>query len=48
VRNATREPLIATVGNAIALALNNLRDFDGNCWRDQRRQKFLNIGRKLG
>ncbi|WP_315836824.1 acetyl-CoA carboxylase carboxyltransferase subunit alpha [Bradyrhizobium prioriisuperbiae] len=46
---AHRDPaaMIATTGTAIALALDDLRNFDGKTLRDQRRQKFLNIGRKL-
>jgi acetyl-CoA carboxylase carboxyl transferase subunit alpha len=39
--------MITTTGNAIALALDDLRNFDGSRLRQQRRQKFLNIGRKL-
>lgn len=47
---AHRDPaaMIATTGTAISLALDDLRNFDGKALRDQRRQKFLNIGRKLG
>lgn len=47
---AHRDPdaMIATTGNAIALALDELRPLDGKVLRDQRRQKFLAIGRKLG
>jgi acetyl-CoA carboxylase carboxyl transferase subunit alpha len=46
---AHRDPsaMITTTGNAIALALDDLRNFDGSRLRQQRRQKFLNIGRKL-
>jgi acetyl-CoA carboxylase carboxyl transferase subunit alpha len=46
---AHRDPsaMITTTGNAIALALDDLRNFDGSRLREQRRQKFLNIGRKL-
>jgi acetyl-CoA carboxylase carboxyl transferase subunit alpha len=42
------EAMITTTGNAIALALGDLRPLDGKTLRDQRRRKFLNIGRKLG
>jgi len=47
---AHRDPaaMIATTGDAIATAFDALREFDGKTLRDQRRQKFLNIGRKLG
>jgi acetyl-CoA carboxylase carboxyl transferase subunit alpha len=47
---AHRDPatMIATTGDAIAQALNDLRNFDGNMIRQARRQKFLDIGRKLG
>jgi acetyl-CoA carboxylase carboxyl transferase subunit alpha len=47
---AHRDPdaMIATAGNAIAMALDELRPLDGKVLRDQRRQKFLAIGRKLG
>ncbi|MBR1217128.1 acetyl-CoA carboxylase carboxyltransferase subunit alpha [Bradyrhizobium sp. U87765 SZCCT0131] len=47
---AHRDPdaMISTTGAAIALALDDLRHLDGKTLRDQRRQKFLNIGRKLG
>lgn len=47
---AHRDPdaMIATTSAAIALALDDLRHLDGKTLRDQRRQKFLNIGRKLG
>jgi len=47
---AHRDPaaMITTTGNAIALALDDLRPLDSKTLRDQRRQKFLNIGRKLG
>lgn len=46
---AHRDPaaMIATTGTAISLAFDDLRNFDGKTLRDQRRQKFLNIGRKL-
>jgi acetyl-CoA carboxylase carboxyl transferase subunit alpha len=47
---AHRDPLamIATSGDAIALALNDLRNLAPDLIRKQRRQKFLDIGRKLG
>ncbi|MDR3465235.1 MAG: acetyl-CoA carboxylase carboxyltransferase subunit alpha [Xanthobacteraceae bacterium] len=47
---AHRDPaaMIATTGDAIAKAFDEMRDLDGKTLRDQRRQKFLNIGRKLG
>jgi acetyl-CoA carboxylase carboxyl transferase subunit alpha len=47
---AHRDPdaMIATTGEAIARSLDELRPLDGKTLRDQRRQKFLNIGRKLG
>ncbi len=47
---AHRDPaaVIATTGDAIAQALNDLRSLDSQAIRKQRRQKFLDIGRKLG
>ena len=39
--------MIATTGDAIAQALNDLRNLDADMIRKQRRQKFLDIGRKL-
>jgi acetyl-CoA carboxylase carboxyl transferase subunit alpha len=47
---AHRDPaaMIATTGDAIAQALNDLRNFDRDMIRKARRQKFLDIGRKLG
>jgi acetyl-CoA carboxylase carboxyl transferase subunit alpha len=47
---AHRDPdgMIASAGNAIAQAFNDLRSFDAIAIRDQRRRKFLDIGRKLG
>jgi acetyl-CoA carboxylase carboxyl transferase subunit alpha len=39
--------MIATTGDAIAQALNDLRHLDPDAIRKQRRQKFLDIGRKL-
>jgi acetyl-CoA carboxylase carboxyl transferase subunit alpha len=40
--------MIATTGDAIALALDDLRNLDADMIRRQRRQKFLDIGRKMG
>ena len=47
---AHRDPaaMIATTGDAIEQALNDLRNLDPGMIRQQRRQKFLDIGRKLG
>jgi acetyl-CoA carboxylase carboxyl transferase subunit alpha len=47
---AHRDPaaMIATAGDAIAQALEDLRNLDRDTVRAQRRQKFLDIGRKLG
>ena len=47
---AHRDPaaVIATTGEAIAQALGDLRHLDRDTIRAQRRQKFLDIGRKLG
>ncbi|HVV40592.1 MAG TPA: acetyl-CoA carboxylase carboxyltransferase subunit alpha [Nitrobacter sp.] len=47
---AHRDPgtVIAATGDAIAEALDDLRNFDRDTIRKQRRQKFLEIGRKLG
>ena len=47
---AHRDPdgMIASAGNAIAQAFNDLRSLDPIAIRNQRRQKFLDIGRKLG
>ena len=47
---AHRDPgaMIAATGDAIALALNDLRNLAPDLIRNQRRQKFLDIGRKLG
>src|SRR5881394_2590908 len=46
---AHRDPaaMIATTGDAIAQSLNELRNLDPEAIRKQRRQKFLDIGRKL-
>jgi acetyl-CoA carboxylase carboxyl transferase subunit alpha len=46
---AHRDPdaMIATTGEAIAQVLNELRHLDPDMIRKQRRQKFLDIGRKL-
>ena len=38
----------ARTGDAIAQAFNDLRSLDSKAVRDQRRQKFLDIGRRLG
>ena len=40
--------VIAATGDAIAHALDDLRNFDREAIRTQRRQKFLEIGRRLG
>src|SRR4030088_1431524 len=47
---AHRDPqdMIALTGEAIAHALDELRNLDAEAIRKQRRQKFLDIGRKLG
>ena len=47
---AHRDPaaMIAATGDAIAQTLNDLRTLDADAIRKQRRQKFLDIGRKLG
>jgi acetyl-CoA carboxylase carboxyl transferase subunit alpha len=47
---AHRDPgaMIATTGDAIELALNDLRNLAPDMIRSQRRQKFLDIGRRLG
>jgi acetyl-CoA carboxylase carboxyl transferase subunit alpha len=47
---AHRDPntMIAATGDAIEQALNDLRNLDPDTIRKQRRQKFLDIGRKLG
>ncbi len=47
---AHRDPcaIIATTGDAIAQAFNDLRNLVRDGIRRQRRQKFLDIGRKLG
>ena len=39
--------MIASTGDAIAQAFNDLRNLDADAVRKQRRQKFLDIGRKL-
>src|SRR6188474_2891649 len=46
---AHRDPaaIIAATGDAIAQAFNDLRNLDPDAVRKQRRQKFLDIGRKL-
>src|SRR6201999_2835041 len=50
VGGAHREPaaMIAATGEAIEQAFNELRNLDADGIRRQRRQKFLDIGRKLG
>jgi acetyl-CoA carboxylase carboxyl transferase subunit alpha len=40
--------MIAATGDAIAQAFNDLRNLGSDMIRRQRRQKFLDIGRKLG
>jgi acetyl-CoA carboxylase carboxyl transferase subunit alpha len=47
---AHRDPdaMIATTGDAIAQAFDDLRNLDPDMVRKQRRQKFLDIGRRLG
>jgi acetyl-CoA carboxylase carboxyl transferase subunit alpha len=40
--------MIATTGEAIGQAFDELRNLDADMIRKQRRQKFLDIGRKLG
>jgi acetyl-CoA carboxylase carboxyl transferase subunit alpha len=39
--------MISVTGDAIAQAFNDLRNLDRDTIRRQRRQKFLDIGRKL-
>jgi len=50
VGGAHRDPAatIAATGEAIAQAFDELRNLDADGIRRQRRQKFLDIGRKLG
>jgi acetyl-CoA carboxylase carboxyl transferase subunit alpha len=50
VGGAHRDPsaMIAATGEAIEQAFNEMRNFDADAIRRQRRQKFLDIGRKLG
>jgi acetyl-CoA carboxylase carboxyl transferase subunit alpha len=50
VGGAHRDPaaMIATAGDAIAQAFNDMRGMDSASIRQQRRQKFLDIGRKIG
>ena len=45
---AHRDPgaMIFSTGEAIAQTLNDLRHLDAEAVRNQRRQKFLDIGRK--
>jgi acetyl-CoA carboxylase carboxyl transferase subunit alpha len=47
---AHRDPaaMISTTGDAIAQALDDLRNLDPDAIRKARRQKFLDIGRNLG
>ncbi len=47
---AHRDPaaMISSTGDAIAQAFDDLRNLDADAIRKQRRQKFLDIGRKLG
>jgi len=40
--------MIAATGDAIAQAFDELRNLPPDMVRQQRRQKFLDIGRKLG
>jgi acetyl-CoA carboxylase carboxyl transferase subunit alpha len=40
--------MIAATGDAVEQTLNDLRNLDPDMIRNQRRQKFLDIGRKLG
>jgi acetyl-CoA carboxylase carboxyl transferase subunit alpha len=49
VGGAHRDPaaMIAATGDAIAHAFDDLRNLDRDAIRNQRRQKFLDIGRKL-
>jgi acetyl-CoA carboxylase carboxyl transferase subunit alpha len=42
------QAMIATAGDAITQAFDELRNLDRDAIRQQRRQKFLDIGRKLG
>ncbi len=50
VGGAHRDPaaMIAATGEAIAQALDELKGLDADAIRKQRRQKFIEIGRKLG
>ncbi|MGL4263799.1 MAG: acetyl-CoA carboxylase carboxyltransferase subunit alpha [Afipia sp.] len=47
---AHRDPaaMVSRTGDAIAQAFNDMRSLDSKAVRNQRRQKFLDIGRKLG
>jgi acetyl-CoA carboxylase carboxyl transferase subunit alpha len=47
---AHRDPaaMISATGDAIAQSFDDLRNLDADGIRRQRRQKFLDIGRKLG
>lgn len=42
------EAMVTRTGDAIAQAFNDMRSLDSKAVRDQRRQKFLDIGRRLG
>ena len=46
-RQADPAAMIAITGDAIAEALNDLRNLAPDMIRNARRQKFLDIGRKL-
>ena len=50
VGGAHRDPaaMIAMTGEAIAQTLSDLSHLDANAIRKHRRQKFLEIGRKIG
>jgi acetyl-CoA carboxylase carboxyl transferase subunit alpha len=50
VGGAHRDPaaMIAVTGDALAQTLSELQGLDADAIRRQRRQKFLDIGRKLG
>ena len=50
IGGAHRDPaaMIAATGEAIGQAFDELRNLDAAAIRKQRRQKFLDIGRKLG
>ncbi|CAN5156196.1 acetyl-CoA carboxylase carboxyltransferase subunit alpha [soil metagenome] len=50
IGGAHRDPeaMVTRTGDAIAEAFNDMRSLDSKAVRDQRRQKFLDIGRRLG